>query len=270
MARKEELLSALEKYNQLRISEQLDYSKFHLYSVITHSTAIEGSTVTEIENALLFDHGQTTNRRSLQEQLMNLDLKNAYLKSQSLAEKHVRFSIPLLCELAAEVMKNTGSQYNTLHGSFDSAKGELRRINVSAGLGGKSYLGFKKIEDRLKRWCDEVNQTKERLASSQDIYEKYKLSFLAHFDLLSIHPWADGNGRTARLIMNHLQYELGLVPSKVLKEEKAQYIQALIDAREAHNPQIIVDYLMESHIRELNKEIADYQRSENQKTNSLA
>ena len=53
----ETLLSLLDEYKALGIAEQIDYNKFYLYSLITHSTAIEGSTVTEIENQLLFDEG---------------------------------------------------------------------------------------------------------------------------------------------------------------------------------------------------------------------
>ena len=69
------LLSLLKEYHALGIAEQIDYKKFYLYSIITHSTAIEGSTVTDIENQLLFDEGITAKGRSLQEQMMNLDLK---------------------------------------------------------------------------------------------------------------------------------------------------------------------------------------------------
>ena len=47
----------LQQHNNLGISEQIDYEKFYLYSIITHSTAIEGSTVTELETQLLFDVG---------------------------------------------------------------------------------------------------------------------------------------------------------------------------------------------------------------------
>ena len=67
-----ELDSALEEYTQLGIQQQLDYDKFYLYSIITHSTAIEGSTVTEIENQLLFDEGISANGRTIQEQMMNI------------------------------------------------------------------------------------------------------------------------------------------------------------------------------------------------------
>lgn len=75
---KEMLLSLIQQHKELGISEQIDYEKFYLYSIITHSTAIEGSTVTELEAQLLFDEGITSQKRTLVEQLMNLDLKTAY------------------------------------------------------------------------------------------------------------------------------------------------------------------------------------------------
>lgn len=83
-----ELLEVLKEYQELGISEQIDYQKFYLYSIITHSTAIEGSTVTEIENQLLFDEGITAKGKPIVEQLMNLDLKRAYEQSIRWAREH--------------------------------------------------------------------------------------------------------------------------------------------------------------------------------------
>ncbi len=54
MATIDKLIALIEQYKNLGIDAQIDYEKFYLYSIITHSTAIEGSTVTEIENQLLF------------------------------------------------------------------------------------------------------------------------------------------------------------------------------------------------------------------------
>ena len=68
----------LKRHKELGITEQIDYEKFYLYSIITHSTAIEGSTVTEVEAQLLFDEGITAKGKPMIEQLMNLDLKAAY------------------------------------------------------------------------------------------------------------------------------------------------------------------------------------------------
>lgn len=44
---------ALKAYLASGVEDQVDYQKFYLYSIVTHSTAIEGSTVTEIENLKL-------------------------------------------------------------------------------------------------------------------------------------------------------------------------------------------------------------------------
>ncbi len=49
--------------------DQVDYQKFYLYPIVTHSTAIEGSTVTEIENQLLFDEDIAAKGHSLTEQM---------------------------------------------------------------------------------------------------------------------------------------------------------------------------------------------------------
>lgn len=79
-----ELLSTLQDYYSLGIKDQIKYDKFYLYSIITHSTAIEGSTVTEVEAQLLFDEGITSSKRTITEQMMNLDLKKAYVQNDTL------------------------------------------------------------------------------------------------------------------------------------------------------------------------------------------
>ena len=219
------MLDALNEYQSLGIAEQIDYKKFYLYSIITHSTAIEGSTVTEIENQLLFDEGIAAKGRSMQEQLMNLDLKAAYTHSMQLAEQHKDFSVEMLKTLSALVMKNTGSVYNTVHGSFDASKGDLRLVSVTAGIGGRSYMDFRKVPEKLQEFCLQLNEMRRQFVNSNDLIAKYLLTFDAHYQLVTIHPWVDGNGRMSRLVMNHLQYEFGLVPVKINKADKAEYIQ---------------------------------------------
>ena len=189
-----------EEYKQLGIDQQIDYAKFYLYTIITHSTAIEGSTVTEVENRLLFDEGIGA-QKPLIEQMMNLDLKAAYEQSIVYAREHTDYSVELLCGLSALVMRNTGSEYNTMLGNFSAAKGELRLLNVSAGIGGRSYLSYQKVPSRLQEFCQWLNKERKSLNIS-DIEAIYDLSFEAHYRLVNIHPWADGNGRMSRLVMN--------------------------------------------------------------------
>ena len=256
------LLDALKEYESLGIADQIDYKKFYLYSLITHSTAIEGSTVTEIENQLLFDEGITAKGRSLQEQMMNLDLKVAYEHSMRMAHQHEEFSVEMLKSLSAIVMKNTGATYNTAQGSFDASKGDLRLVGVTAGIGGRSYMNYQKVPAKLEEFCKQLNQRRSELSHLDDIIAKYLFSFDAHYQLVTIHPWVDGNGRMSRLVMNHLQYEFGLVPVKIVKEDKAEYIQALIDSREQESLEPFREFMVEEHIRNISKEIKEYKKSQ--------
>lgn len=124
----------LKRHKELGITDQIDYEKFYLYSIITHSTAIEGSTVTEVEAQLLFDEGITAKGKPMIEQLMNLDLKTAYDYGRIWIKRHEDISVQSLVTLAAKVMARTGGEYNSLGGSFDASKGELRKLNNTSKL----------------------------------------------------------------------------------------------------------------------------------------
>ena len=256
-----ELLEVLKEYQELGISEQIDYQKFYLYSIITHSTAIEGSTVTEIENQLLFDEGITAKGKPMVEQLMNLDLKRAYEQSIRWAREHKPFTVEMLKNLSALVMRNTGSHYSTLMGEFDSSKGDLRLVGVTAGAGGRSYMDYRKVPMKLEELCNHINQRREALIKSPNAIDAYLLSFDAHYILVTIHPWVDGNGRMSRLIMNHLQFEFGLVPAKIIKEDKAQYIEALNESREEEAMAPFQKFMLKEHTQNLRNEIFEYRKS---------
>lgn len=254
-------LGILEEYKRLGFQEQIDYDKFYLYSIVTHSTAIEGSTMTEVENQLLFDEGITAKGKSIIEQNMNLDLKAAYERSMELAKAHTPFSVGVLKHLSSIVMRRTGGVVNGMGGSFDSSRGDLRLVNVTAGAGGRAYMNYLKVPQRLDEFCKEMNERREQLLKQPDVYEQYKLSFDAHLKLVTIHPWVDGNGRMSRLVMNHLQNEFGLVPSKVLKEDKAEYINALVRSREEESGVPFQDFMFEEHAKNLRQEIENYKLS---------
>ena len=248
------------RYRELGIDNQIDYDKFYLYSLITHSTAIEGSTITELENQIMFDHGVSLKGKSIEEQSMNLDLKAAYEKAIELAKQHKPITIDMLISLSALVMKNTGKEYNTALGNFSSARGELRLLNVTAGIGGRSYMNYSKVPAKLAEFCDQLNAERVKSAT-MTVDELYQMSFDAHYNLVTIHPWADGNGRMARLVMNMLQFEFGLIPTKILKEDKEEYIKALVATREDEDLDIFRGFMTLMMEQNLQNEIATYLES---------
>ena len=241
----------------LKSSQQIDYEKFYLYSLISHSTANEGSTITEVENQIMFDHGVTVKGKSLIEQNMNLDLKFAYEKALEYARNHTPITTELLITLSALLMKNTGKDYKTAIGEFSSARGELRLLNVTAGFGGRSYMSYNKVPSKLEEFCRQLNTDRQK-AISMSIDELYRVTFDAHYNLVTIHPWADGNGRMARLVMNMLQFEFGLIPAKILKDDQEEYIKSLIATREEEDLNIFRDFMTSMLEKNLSDEINSY------------
>jgi hypothetical protein len=119
---KDLLMKLLQQHKALGISDQIDFDKFYLYSIITHSTAIECSTVTEVEAQLLFDEGITSSKRTMLEQQMNLDLKVAYDYGREWIKQHEPITIDRLILLASKVMARTGSEYHSIGGDFSAQR----------------------------------------------------------------------------------------------------------------------------------------------------
>lgn len=222
------------EFQQLGISQSVDYEKYYLYSLITHSTAIEGSTLTEAEAQMLFDEGLTAKGKPLVYHLMNEDLKKAYELAKAEARNKTSVTPAFLRKLNAALMRTTGSVYNVMGGSFDSSKGEFRLCGITAGIGGRSYMNYQKVPAKVDRLCAILQ---EKQSTSGTFREQYELSFNAHLNLATIHPWVDGNGRTARLLMNYIQFCRNLFPTKIFREDREEYILSLRRSQEEERNQ---------------------------------
>jgi len=247
-----------QEFTQLGISQAVDYEKYYLYSLITHSTAIEGSTLTEIDTQLLFDEGITAKGKPLVDHLMNEDLKKAYEFAQKEAKQKTAITPAFLQQLNASLMRTTGNVFSTLGGSFDSSKGEFRLCGVTAGINGHSYMNYQKVPQKVEELCT-ILQEKQKIAHTSQ--EQYELSFNAHLNLVTIHPWVDGNGRTARLLMNYLQFYFDLFPVKIFKEDRGDYILALQQAQNEENNLHFLNFMVSQLKKSLLEEIEKYKYS---------
>lgn len=163
-------------------------------------------------------------------------------------------------ELSALTMRNTGTVYHTALGDFSSSDGDLRLLDVSAGAGGRSYMSYNKVPQRLEEFCDSLNLQRGE-ASGKSVGELYDMSFDAHYNLVTIHPRADGNGRMARLLMNLLQFEFNLIPTRILAEDKEEYIKALVETSESEDLSIFRRFMTATMERQLEREIAAFEKS---------
>lgn len=245
-----EISALIDRFFGLKIPQSIDWVKFNHYSIVHHSTAIEGSELNDIETQLLLDEGITAKGKQLIHHNMVKDHFEALKFTLEQARQKTPLSTKLLKQIASLVMKNTGAKYQNVLGEFDSSNGDFRLSGAHAG--NSVFMDYKKIPGAVENLVVELNKAMPKLENHKEVLET---SFDAHYNLVSIHPFADGNGRTSRLLMNYVQHYHGLPLSIVFKEDKAEYYEAIIQTREEKNPSFFRNFMAGQYVKLLKNEI---------------
>jgi Fic family protein len=177
------------------------------------SNAIEGNTLSQVETNLVIEQGITISGKKLRDHLEAIDHYEAirYVReiarhTSSLTESDVR-------NLHALVMKRSGPEiagrYATAsrYATTDSGRHQFPSPSEVPALMGD-----------FAAW----------LAAAPAAPDT---AFAAHLLLVDIHPFNDGNGRTARLLMNLVLIRGGYPPVAVRPEDRLAYLRALQDAQ---------------------------------------
>jgi Fic family protein len=206
---------------------------------------------------MLLDEGLTANGKPFLHHLMNEDLHKAYLLAREKARTKEAVTPELLREFNAAVMKSPGGPISGMAGNFDSGKGDFRLLNVTAGYKGRSYMAWEKVPAMTAQFCADL----ETALAQPGLDERrlYELSFGAHLNLVTIHPWRDGNGRTARLLMNYIQFCYSLVPVKVYNEDRKDYIKSLEKAQINNEVYPFQAFMAAELLKNLREEIDNYE-----------
>jgi Fic family protein len=256
----EDISILVNRYKELNLEDVLDHEKFNEYSIVHHSSSIEGSTLTEVETRLLLEEDITPKGKPLIHSLMVKDHYAALRYVLKAAATKNAITVDFIQQINALVMKNTGSVYNTVFGEIDASKGMFRKGNVSAG--GSYFPNYDKVVPYTSALAKRLD---ENLARVQGDEEQLKLSFSAHFDLVSIHPFYDGNGRTSRLLMNYIEAYYGQPLAIVFKEDKADYYVALQETRKHEDMEIFFAFMFGQYRKHLEQEIASFTQAMSQK-----
>ena len=247
----EQLLS---RYRAHELSKVIDYDKFNRYAITHHSTRIEGSTLTETETQVLLDHDLTPKGKPLEHSLMVKDHFQALLFVLKQAAQKTAISVNLIQQINALVMKNTGNTCHTVLGTVDATRGEFRKGNATAG--GVYFPNYDKVASLTEKLATELQAT---LSNSDTVAAQLQLSFAAHFNLVSIHPFYDGNGRTSRLLMNFIQARYDLPLAIVFSEDKTDYFDALQATRQQDRLEPFYQFMYHQYEKHLTHEIDQYE-----------
>jgi Fic family protein len=229
-----------EEFLRLKLHEAINWEKYNLMFISHHSTAIEGSSLTRLESQLLLDEGITPEGKPFEHSQMEKDHFEALNFVVKEAGEKQEITPEFIRAVSSKVMHGTGQVYNVAPGIFDSSKGEYRKTGVM------------KVEGLVKSLCKNLVKNIHQVETPKDIYD---MAFDFHFDLVSIHPFADGNGRVSRLMMNYILLYHDQVPAIIHKEDRKKYINALEESREAESNGPIIAFLYQQQIKEFDRQI---------------
>jgi len=241
------------EYNALNLNETIDYEKYKLYSIVISSTQLEGVSLTEIEAQLLLDEGLTAKGKPLVHHLMVCDNYNAIQLAMKAGEENRPITPELLKELNAVNMASTGQTVSSELGTVDGRTGNFRLVNAFPEALGY-YTDPQKIENAVSAFCKHY----ETSLHNADLKERLTAIFDAHVNLVLIHPWMDGNKRSARLLMNYLQRRFDIPLTKVHKEDGSEYISCIKEAKDNGNFTPFRVFMLSQHIKTLHNEVNLY------------
>jgi Fic family protein len=244
-----------EEYINHRIMDSIDYEKFCMISIVYNSSKIEGCSLTETDTKVLIENNITSQGKPLTDHLMVKDHYNAFLKIKDDAKNKRKLSVDFIKEINAGIMKSTGGMINALAGNFDTSKGDLRLAQVYVDK--KYFPDFSKVPDLLQKLVLAING-KIDIVKGNDIL---KLAADFHYNFINIHPFGDGNGRTARLLMNYIQLYHGEPLIKIFTEDRAEYIDALNETENNENPEIFREFIYRQQTKFYEVELEKFKKS---------
>lgn len=179
-----------------------------------NSNAIEGNTMTRQETMLILKEGLTISGKSMREHLEVTNHKNA---------------IDYLGELLIKIEPITQEDVKRIHffileGINNKYAGRIRDVEVY--ISGSTYKPplpgeLPSLMLEFSRWLVEKQENRD--------LHPVRVAAQAHFKLVDIHPFVDGNGRCARLLMNFILMKYGY-PIAIFEceaEKRKAYYSAL-------------------------------------------
>jgi len=211
LTEKKQILDAHRPFSDQLVKNLDDWFRIELTYT---SNAIEGNTLTRRETALVVEKGLTVGGKSLSEHLEAANHAKALdWVRQKIGRKPSDISLKNILHIHEIILR----------GIDDANAGHFRSVPVR-------IAGSRTILPNPMKVPDLMGQFIKWLADASDLHP-VELAAEAHFQLVTIHPFVDGNGRSARLLMNMLLLMQGYPAAIIRKRDRLAYISALEQAQ---------------------------------------
>lgn len=178
------------------------------------SNALEGNTLNRKETALVVEDGITVSGKTLKEHLEAINHINAMNIVEKLVGKTRKtLTQSELLSIHACILQKIDDQHA---GRYRTVAVRIRGADVIL----PNPLKVPILMDNFFVWL-----------SGKNTDHPAKIAADAHLTLVSIHPFIDGNGRTARLLLNLLLMQVGYPPALIRKEDREVYINSIEKAQ---------------------------------------
>lgn len=209
----------------------------HIYNLfktkgIYHSNAIEGNALSIGETQLVVEMGITITGKSLRDQAEAKNLAEASDYMKDLASKRDR---PITVSDVRQIHKLILTDIDDEHaGKYRESQ---VKISGSEYEPPASHLVTQQMDD-LGRYIVKVTDTEDEIQNFPIV-----CAAAAHAWLAQVHPFVDGNGRTARVLMNLILMRLGYTICIITREDRLRYYDALEDSQASDlTPLILLMY----------------------------
>lgn len=173
-----------------------------------NSTAIEGNTLSLIQTKVILEDGLSVGGKALREiyEVANHDRAFSYVK-RAVAEGRL-LDEEMLKDIHALLMENI----------MDG--GVYRNVEVRITGAGFRPPAPQEMFQQMRWFFADMPRQREKLNAIE-------WAAWTHAEFVRIHPFPDGNGRTARMLMNLQLLTEGFQPISIAKEERLAYYEAL-------------------------------------------
>lgn len=174
------------------------------------SNAIEGNTLSRQETALIIEKGLTVEGKTLKEHLEATNSSEALNWVKNLAGKTPQdIDEKIILDLHHLILQKID----------ETNAGRYRTVAVRIAGTNVILPNAAKVPDLMREFINWLQITKN-LPPATFVAD-------AHYKFVSIHPFVDGNGRTARLLMNLILIQNGYLPAIISNENRRKYLEAI-------------------------------------------